>query len=46
LARVLSASYLKLILRSIQLLFLLTCQMRNPRSPVEINLDVNLRNEW
>jgi hypothetical protein len=20
--------------------------MRNPRSPVEINLDVNLRNEW
>jgi hypothetical protein len=28
------------------LLFLLTCRMRNPRSPIEINLDVNLRNEW
>jgi hypothetical protein len=21
-------------------------QMRNPRSPIEINLNVNLRNEW
>jgi hypothetical protein len=38
--RVSSASYLKLILISIRLLFLLTCQMRNPRSPVKINLDV------
>jgi hypothetical protein len=37
---------LKLILRSIRLLFLLTCRIRNSRSPVEINLDVNLGNEW
>jgi hypothetical protein len=37
---------LKLILESLRLLFLLTCWMRNPRSPVEINLNVNLRNEW
>jgi hypothetical protein len=36
---------LKLILGSIRLLFLLTCHMRNPRSHIEINPDVNLRNE-
>jgi hypothetical protein len=37
---------LKLILGSLRLLFLLTCWMRDPRSPIETNLDVNLRNEW
>jgi hypothetical protein len=28
------------------LLFLLTCRMRDPRSPIEIILDINLGNEW
>jgi hypothetical protein len=35
-----------LVLGPLRLLFLLTCQGRNLRSLVNINLDINLRNEW